>query len=69
MKDTLNAKIKRWESFRPFAPSVLRELVPTYFEQTVDSPFMQHVVKIRPEWRERLPAVTHVDGTGRFCGR
>ena len=36
MKDTLNAKIKRWESFRPFAPSVLRELVPTYFEQTVD---------------------------------
>ena len=66
MKDTLNAKIKRWESFRPFAPSVLRELVPTYFEQTVDSPFMQHVVKIRPEWRERLQAVTHVDGTGRL---
>ena len=66
MKDTLNAKIKRRESFRPFAPSVLRELVPTYFEQTVDSPFMQHVVKIRPEWRERLPAVTHVDGTGRL---
>ncbi len=66
MKDTINAKIKRRESFRPFAPSVLRELVPTYFEQTVDSPFMQHVVKIRPEWRERLPAVTHVDGTGRL---
>ena len=38
----------------------------TYFEQTVDSPFMMHVVKIRPEWRERLPAVTHVDGTGRL---
>lgn len=66
MKDTINAKIKRRESFRPFAPSVLREMVPTYFEQTVDSPFMQHVVKIRPEWRERLPAVTHVDGTGRL---
>jgi carbamoyltransferase len=66
MKDTINAKIKRRESFRPFAPSVLREEVPTYFEQTVDSPFMQHVVKIRPEWRERLPAVTHVDGTGRL---
>ena len=66
MKDTINAKIKRRESFRPFAPSVLRELVPTYFEQTVDSPFMMHVVKIRPEWRERLPAVTHVDGTGRL---
>ena len=66
MKDTINAKIKRRESFRPFAPSVLKEEVPTYFEQTVDSPFMQHVVKIRPEWRERLPAVTHVDGTGRL---
>jgi len=66
MKETLNTKIKRRESFRPFAPSVLRELVPTYFEQTVDSPFMQHVVKIRPEWSERLPAVTHMDGTGRL---
>ena len=66
MKDTINTKIKRRESFRPFAPSVLREEVGTYFEQDIDSPFMQHVVKIRPEWRERLPAVTHVDGTGRL---
>jgi carbamoyltransferase len=66
MKDLINAKIKRRESFRPFAPSVLRELVGTYFEQDVQSPFMMHVVKIRPEWRTRLPAVTHVDGTGRL---
>jgi carbamoyltransferase len=66
MKDTINAKIKRRESFRPFAPSVLKELVGTYFEQDVSSPFMMHVVKIRPEWRERLTAVTHVDGTGRL---
>lgn len=66
MKDTINAKIKRRESFRPFAPSVLKEDVGVYFEQVVDSPFMMHVVKIRPEWRERLPAVTHVDGTGRL---
>jgi carbamoyltransferase len=66
MKDTINAKIKRRESFRPFAPSVLKECVPDYFEQTVDSPFMMHVVRIRAEWRERLPAVTHVDGTGRL---
>lgn len=66
MKDTINAKIKRRESFRPFAPSVLKECVSEYFEQDVDSPFMMHVVKIRPEWRERLPAVTHVDGTGRL---
>lgn len=66
MKETINAKIKRRESFRPFAPSVLKEDVGNYFEQVVDSPFMMHVVKIRPEWRERLPAVTHVDGTGRL---
>jgi carbamoyltransferase len=66
MKETINAKIKRRESFRPFAPSVLKEYVPTYFEQTIDSPFMMHVVKIRTEWRERLPAVTHIDGTGRL---
>jgi carbamoyltransferase len=66
MKDTINAKIKRRESFRPFAPSVLKERVSTYFEQDVSSPFMMHVVRIRPEWRERLPAVTHVDGTGRL---
>lgn len=66
MKDTINEKIKRRESFRPFAPSVLKEDVGTYFEQTVDSPFMMHVVKIRAEWRDRLPAITHVDGTGRL---
>ena len=66
MKDTINQKIKRRESFRPFAPSVLREDVSEYFEQDVYSPFMMHVVKIRPQWRERLPAITHVDGTGRL---
>jgi carbamoyltransferase len=66
MKDMINAKIKRRGRFRPFAPSVLREEVATYFEQDVHSPFMMHVVKIRPAWRERLPAVTHVDGTGRL---
>ncbi|MFZ4690214.1 MAG: carbamoyltransferase [Polymorphobacter sp.] len=66
MKDTINAKIKRRESFRPFAPSVLREMVSTYFEQDVYSPFMMHVVKLKPEWHARLPAITHVDGTGRL---
>jgi carbamoyltransferase len=66
MKDIINAKIKRRESFRPFAPTVLKEYVSTYFEQDILSPFMMHVVKIRPEWRERLPAITHVDGTGRL---
>jgi len=66
MKDTINAKIKRRESFRPFAPSVLKDCVNTYFEQDILSPFMMHVVRVRPEWRTRLAAITHVDGTGRL---
>ena len=66
MKATINAKIKRRESFRPFAPSVLLSKAAEYFEQPVDSRFMMHVVKVKPEWRERLPAITHVDGTGRL---
>jgi len=66
MKETINLKIKRRESFRPFAPSVLKEDVDKYFEQNIESPFMMHVVKIRPQWRELLPAITHVDGTGRL---
>lgn len=66
MKELINKKIKRRELFRPFAPTILRHAVSKYFEQDVFSPFMMHVVKIRPEWRERLPAVTHVDGTGRL---
>ena len=66
VKDLINSKIKRRESFRPFAPSVLKEDVPLYFEQDVYSPFMMHVVKIKPEWRKLLPGITHVDGTGRL---
>ncbi|MFC3052313.1 carbamoyltransferase family protein [Kordiimonas pumila] len=66
MKDTINKKIKKRESFRPFAPSVLREEVGRFFEQDIESPFMMHVVKFKPEWRELFPAVTHVDGTGRL---
>lgn len=66
MKDIINSKIKRRELFRPFAPSVLKEDLNTYFEDSVESPFMMHVVKFRREWRARLPAVTHVDGTGRL---
>lgn len=66
MKDILNLKIKRRESFRPFAPSILREAVPEYFEADDDVPFMLQVYKIRPEKRPLIPAVTHVDGTGRL---
>lgn len=66
MKDILNLKIKRRESFRPFAPSVLREAVPEWFEQDADVPFMMQVFQIREAQRKRIPAVTHVDGSGRL---
>ena len=66
MKDLINRKIKRRESFRPFAPSILDEEKGNYFEQSIASPFMMHVVKIRPEKRARLAAVCHADGTGRL---
>jgi carbamoyltransferase len=66
MKELLNAKIKRRESFRPFAPSVLREAVAEWFETDDDVPFMMQVYPIRAEKRARIPAVTHVDGSGRL---
>jgi len=66
MKDVLNARIKRREWFRPFAPTVLAERQADVFEHSHPSPFMLHVYKIRPEWRERLVAVNHVDDTGRL---
>ena len=65
-KEILNLKIKRRESFRPFAPSILIEKVPDYFEQTDEVPFMEKVFIIKPEMRDKIPAVTHVDGTGRL---
>ena len=66
MKNILNLKIKRRESFRPFAPSVLREAVADWFIRDDDVPFMLQVIPIRPERRGQIPAVTHVDGTGRL---
>jgi carbamoyltransferase len=66
MKDVLNARIKHREWFRPFAPSILAEHQHEYFEHDHPSPFMLHVYKIRPEKREALCAVNHVDDTGRL---
>ena len=66
MKDVLNARIKRREWFRPFAPSILEERQAEYFEQDHPSPFMLHVYKIKPGKREQLCAVNHVDDTGRL---
>lgn len=66
MKDILNLKIKRRESFRPFAPSILREAVPDWFELDGDVPFMMQVYPIRSDKRAAIPAVTHADGSGRL---
>ena len=66
MKEILNQKIKRRESFRPFAPSVLREAVGDWFEEDDDVPFMMKVFQIKESKRAEIPAVTHVDGSGRL---
>jgi carbamoyltransferase len=65
-KDLLNAKIKRRESFRPFAPSILKEYVSEYFEVNDQVPFMEKVFPIKKEKHSIIPAVTHADGTGRL---
>ncbi len=66
MKDILNQRIKKREPFRPFAPSILSEHVADYFEQTHPAPTMLMVYQIKPERRAEIPAVTHVDGSGRL---
>lgn len=66
MKSLLNDKIKRRESFRPFAPSVLEESVAEWFEEDDAVPFMMQVFQIRVDKRHLIPAVTHVDGSGRL---
>jgi len=66
MKDILNARIKKREPFRPFAPSILEESVGEYFEQTHPSPSMLMVYQVKQDKRSVIPAVTHVDGSGRL---
>jgi len=68
MKALLNAKIKRRESFRPFAPSVLEDAVAEWFEEDDAVAFMMRVFQIREKKRKFIPAVTHVDGSG-VCRR
>jgi len=65
-KDMLNQKIKRRESFRPFAPSVLAEYADEYFEFCEEAPFMEKVFPVRTNKQSLIPAVTHVDGSGRL---
>jgi carbamoyltransferase len=66
MKEILNRRIKHREIFRPFAPSILAEATGEYFEKSYSSPFMTLAYSVRPEKREKIPAPTHVDGTGRL---
>ena len=66
MRDIINLKIKFREKFRPFAPSILADQVGEWFERDEPSPFMEKVFQIRPEKRPLIPAVTHVDGSGRL---
>jgi carbamoyltransferase len=66
MRDIINQKIKFRERFRPFAPSILAEAIDEYFVDAVLDPFMIQVYPVRPEKRDVIPAVTHVDGSGRL---
>lgn len=66
MKDILNLKIKRRESFRPFAPSIISEYASEWFEGTDKVPFMMQVYQVKKEKQSQIPAVTHVDGSGRL---
>ena len=66
MRDLINLKIKFREKFRPFAPSILEEAVGDYFVDPAPDPFMQQVYPVREEKRGVLPAITHVDGSGRL---
>lgn len=65
MKDRINAVIKKREGFRPFAPMVIKDKQHEYFELVDDVPYMNQVVKVKPEYVDKLKAVTHVDGTAR----
>jgi carbamoyltransferase len=66
MKEILNERIKHREIFRPFAPSILAERTGEWFEKSHPSPFMTLAYSVRPEKRHKIPAPTHVDGTGRL---
>ncbi len=65
MKDTLNRRVKFRQAFRPFAPIVLYERARDIFVGDDESPFMLRAKQVRPEWKDRIPAVVHVDGTAR----
>src|SRR5262245_30687013 len=65
MKDKLNKRVKHRQAFRPFAPVVPAERANEIFEGDEESPFMLLVKRVRPEWKDKIPAIVHVDGTAR----
>jgi carbamoyltransferase len=66
MKDKINKTVKKREEFRPFAPMVIKDKQHVYFNVTDDVPYMNQVVTVKDEYLDKLPAVTHVDGTARI---
>jgi carbamoyltransferase len=65
MRDIVNKWVKHREDFRPFAPSVLEEKAPEYFEHITDSPYMLFITQVKEDKKKKVPAITHVDGTAR----
>jgi carbamoyltransferase len=66
MKDFVNEKVKHRKSYRPFAPSILREYVSEWFEMDIDSPYMSFAAPVREDKRHLVPAVLHCDNTARL---
>ncbi len=66
MKDLINQKVKHRQWYRPFAPSIMREHVAEWFEKDIESPYMSHVIKFKPDVVDQVPAVVHLDGTARL---
>ena len=66
MKDIINSKIKRRESFRPFAPAILKQHLSDWYDSDYDSPYMSSLANIKKNKAEMIPAVTHIDGTARL---
>tara|TARA_R110000787_G_C13437920_1_gene446150 strand:- start:3191 stop:4777 length:1587 start_codon:yes stop_codon:yes gene_type:complete len=66
MKELINKKVKHRQWYRPFAPSILREDVKNWFEKDIDSPYMSFVLKFKKDKKDKVPAVVHLDGTGRL---
>jgi carbamoyltransferase len=66
MKDRINRLVKKREEFRPFAPMVIKDKQHLYFDVTDDVPYMNQIVQVKPEFKDKLPSITHVDGSARI---